>query len=105
MSTAVGRVYRFRAVHSLPDFREPWCFPHEHDYRVEVEAEGGVDTDRLDRVWEGIDITVDLNAFVTPSTVEAIAEKILLRFIEFVPEMHMVTVWEDDARWGRAIAA
>jgi hypothetical protein len=100
MSTTVARLYRFRATHSLPDFPEPWCFPHQHDYTVEIVAEGGMPTDSLDKLFapgrlEG----KDMNGIADPSTVEHLAE----RFLGSMPiEVVAVTVWEDRARWGRA---
>lgn len=93
MTTTVGRTYRFRAVHSLPDFPEPWCYPHEHDYTVHIEAVGGTPTDKLDEEWA--EANVPLSKL---GTVEAIAES-LLTFIEAATA---VTVWEDYARWGKA---
>lgn len=102
--TTVGRIYRFRGFHSLPDFPEPWCFPHEHDYTVEVVAAGGVDTLKLDHAWAYIDIGLrnieDMNAMFQPSTVENIAEN-LLNALESSGAVR-VTIWEDRQRWGRA---
>jgi 6-pyruvoyl-tetrahydropterin synthase len=98
--TTVARLYRFRATHSLPDFAPPWCFPHQHDYTVEVVAQGGVDTDVLDRRWADTELHgTDLNEIANPSTVEHLAE----RFLDEMPAaVFAVTVWEDQARWGRA---
>jgi hypothetical protein len=104
MKTTVARLYRFRATHSLPEFPEPWCFPHEHDYTVEVVADGGTDTDRLDQRWATFgpaagEPAPNLNAWFHPTTVENIATHLLKRFGELAVA---VTVWEDQARWGRA---
>lgn len=98
--TTVGRIYRFRGVHSLPGFPEPWCFPHQHDYTVEVVAPGGVDTAVLDAKWQmlGLNDASNLNHVFHPSTVEHIAEQLLGDFAVAVS----VTVWEDQARWGKA---
>ena len=100
MKTTVARLYRFRATHSLPDFPEPWCFPHQHDYTVEVVAEGGTDTDELDFIWaeNGFQDGLDLNETVDVTTVERIADVILTSHESLIA----VTVWEDQARWGRA---
>jgi 6-pyruvoyl-tetrahydropterin synthase len=97
--TTVGRIYRFRGVHSLPGFPEPWCFPHQHDYTVEVVAEGDTDTLKLDRRWEelGFNAVVPMNDKFKPSTVENIAEVLRRGFGAL-----SVTVWEDQARWGKA---
>lgn len=98
----VTRIYRFRAIHSLPDFPEPWCFPHQHDYTVEVEVAGDTPTDLVDGAWEALCIGVDgddLNRVWSPSTVEHIAAE-LLKY--FGPAAVSVTVWEDRARNGRA---
>jgi 6-pyruvoyl-tetrahydropterin synthase len=100
MTTTVGRIYRFRGVHSLPGFPEPWCFPHQHDYTVEVVVAGGTDTLALDVAWDqfGLDgRVVNMNAVFLPSTVESIAEELLEHF-----DALSVTVWEDQQRWGRA---
>lgn len=101
MTTLVGRVYRFRATHSLPGFPSPWCFPHEHDYTVEVVARGGTPTDALDAWWRprtGLDGS-DLNDAFVATTVEQIAATLL----DEAPESVLsVTVWEDKQRWGRA---
>lgn len=102
MKTTVGRIYRFRAIHSLPDFPEPWCFPHQHDYTVEVEAEGGTPTDRLDDWWDEKPRTrlYDLNdVYDGPTTVENIAADLL---DSAPPVVRSVTVWEDKQRWGKA---
>ncbi len=99
--TTVGRIYRFRAIHSLPDFPEPWCFPHQHDYTVEITAAGGTSTDDLDAIWKrhaSFD-GCDLNERFQPSTVETIAERLLWTFGEIALS---VRVWEDQARWGLA---
>lgn len=95
----VGRLYRFRAVHSLPDYPEPWCYPHQHDYTVEVVAKGDTDTLGLDREWASIAVPADLDVRFRPSTVENIASRLLG---EFGSEVLSVTVWEDQQRWGRA---
>lgn len=101
IKTTVGRTYRFRATHSLPDFPEPWRYPHEHDYTVEVEAVGGTDTDLLD-VWWGRVGCLDGEAMderFDPSTVENIAEQLC----HSAPDPVLsVRVWEDKQRWGRA---
>jgi len=94
MMVTVGRTYRFRAVHALPGYPEPWCFPHEHDYTIHLEAAGGTPTDLLDDWWaEEEPLDAD------PTTVENIAERMLHAAPAFVVA---VTVWEDGARWGRA---
>ncbi len=100
MRTTVGRIYRFRATHSLPDFPEPWCFPHQHDYTVEVTATGGTPTDAVDDWWLtcGLDGR-NLNDKFQPSTVEAIAGIML---VQAPSPVVAVTVWEDRQRWGRA---
>lgn len=98
--TVVGRLYRFRATHSLPDFPEPWCFPHEHDYTVEVVAVGGTPTDTLDEWWSTYPTRWPvLDERFKPSTVENIAEWLLSEAPRTVLE---VVVWEDRQRWGRA---
>ncbi len=102
MKTTVGRTYRFRAAHSLPDFPEPWCFQHQHDYTVEVEAKGDTPTDDVDAWWEARLTQLsraDLNKNFQPSTVENIAGALLL---EAGPLVLSVTVWEDKQRWGKA---
>jgi len=99
MKTTVARIYRFRATHSLPDFESPWCHPHQHDYTVELVAEGGTSTDELDRLWAwGAFNDQDLNESFEPSTVENIASVLL----NASPLLLSVTVWEDKQRWGRA---
>ncbi len=102
MKTTVGRTYRFRATHSLPGFPEPWCFPHQHDYTVEVVAEGGTPTDTLDSAWrpleDGRALFEGLSARDLPSTVEHLATAVLLE----IPEAIAATVWEDKQRWGKA---
>lgn len=99
MKTTVARVYRFHGEHSLPGFSEPWCFPHRHDYIVEVVVGGGTPTELLDEKWEqvGVSEVVDVNAIWSPSTVEKISEDLLEHFGAL-----QVTVWEDGQRWGRA---
>jgi hypothetical protein len=94
----VGRIYRFRAIHSLPDYPKPWCFPHQHDYTVEIVMPGDTDTAEVDATWEELRLEKkgDLNAVFQPSTVEHIAET-LRRYFDAVS----VTVWEDQQRWGR----
>lgn len=101
VKTTVGRTYRFRAMHSLPDFPEPWCFPHQHDYTVEIEAAGDTHTDGLDGWWAGLlPIRAEnLNDAFDPSTVENIAVELL---DAAPPAVLSVTVWEDKQRWGRA---
>lgn len=100
MGTTVGRLYRFRATHSLPDFPPPWRFPHEHDYTIEVEAPGGTPTDILDKMDFSVYEGEDLNAIFESTTVEALADA----FLAEIPEATAVTVWEDRQRWGRAEA-
>ena len=100
MRSTVARIYRFRATHSLPDFPEPWCFPHQHDYTVEVVAKGGTSTDLLDEFWRdrGFD-GANLNCWFVPSTVENIAETLLSAASKSILS---VMVWEDRQRWGKA---
>ncbi len=101
MRATVGRIYRFRGIHSLPGFPEPWCYPHQHDYTVEIEADGGTPTDELDDYWGSwcfID-GYDLDSKFLPSTVENIAEQLL---VQAGSDVSAVVVWEDRQRWGRA---
>lgn len=98
MSTEVARIYRFRGVHSLPGFDPPWCYPHQHDYTVEVVVAGDTPTDDVDKAWFLHAPSADIDSHYQPSTVENIA-LVLLRQLNAV----RVTVWEDQARWGRAV--
>lgn len=102
MTTTVARRYRFRATHSLPDFPEPWCFPHQHDYTLEVVVAGGTSTDIVDELWDQIAVheVANLNSLWEPSTVENIAENLLTGWFDEIAIA--VTVWEDASRWGRA---
>ncbi len=101
MKTTVGRTYRFRAVHSLPDFPEPFNHPHQHDYTVELVASGGLDTDLLDEWWMSRGLVNDeaMDNRFRPSTVENIAELLLG---DCPSSVLSVTVWEDKQRWGKA---
>jgi 6-pyruvoyl-tetrahydropterin synthase len=96
----VARLYRFRATHSLPEFPAPWCYPHEHDYTIELVAEGGTDTDEIDHYWRTLDMGTgrNLDEHYSPTTVENIAEELLAGHQALV----RVVVWEDQARWGSA---
>lgn len=111
---AVARCYTFTAHHHVEGLAKPWSDDHWHDYTVEVVAETGelpvpdgsivIDTDELDRVWEGYLRGTfegrDLNESTpTNTTVEALAAWILGYFPDIVRE---VTVREDTTRWGRA---
>jgi hypothetical protein len=103
MRVTVTRTYRFRAQHSLPqEYGVPWSYPHEHDYTVDIEAEGGTPTDELDRWWEPWSLDgAMLNAIEAfgHTTVEDIACALL----EHAPaEVLAVSVCEDQARSGTA---
>lgn len=103
----VARLYRFRASHSLPGVAG-YDQPHEHDYTVEVVAEGSldkdgmvIDTQLMDDLMEPLCHSLedsDLNDFASPSTVENLADA----FAAHAPDADQITVWEDDDRWGQA---
>lgn len=113
-TVTVARRYRFKALHSIRGGAEPWCFPHEHAYTVEVTVEDDrmsdgmvIDTDRLDAWWAtrlplfercNLDETLP----VARTTVEAIAGYLIDHAAENDLALSAVTVWEDDDRWGRA---
>lgn len=100
--TAAGRLYRFQAVHSLPDFPPPWSRTHGHHYTVEVA--GDFNHEAADALWDEMKSLYeygDLNDVLVPTTVEALAHHFLGEFAT-VEGIRQVTVWEDDNRWGRA---
>jgi 6-pyruvoyl-tetrahydropterin synthase len=112
----VARRYRFTATHSLPGV-PGYDEEHEHLYTVEVVASadlpaGGdppgmvVDTAEIDRVlephveaWRGTSLD---DAFTVPTTVENIANALLVLVSSSVPQVSSVRVWEDEDRWGAA---
>lgn len=97
-----GRVYRFRAMHRLPGYPEPWCHEHEHDYRVEMVLAGTGNMEELDREWRSFAAALPhrLNAAFEDTTVEGLAAAFLSDFAD--QGVVQVKVWEDDARWGLA---
>jgi 6-pyruvoyl-tetrahydropterin synthase len=111
----VARRYTFCAEHHVPGLAEPWSRPHAHGYTVEVEATGEpkgeammiVDTDAIDAAWAELAPAdgSDLNAGYDHTTVEWLASYWLAELRGRVPEVSRVTVWEDETRWGRAVAA
>lgn len=112
---SVGRRYHFDAEHSVQGLGPRWADPHWHRYTVEVvatdELEGRsavLSTDELDARYEQhLDLDgQNLNAMIGGSTtVEALAAYWLEWFREVSPLVREVTVWEDDARWGRVTRA
>ncbi len=108
----VARRYFFHASHSLPDV-PGYDKPHEHDYTVEVVAEGEyneatgmiVDTAMLDEHFQPLCSALentDLNVSVQPSTVERLAQGLAQGFMAEAPFNVSVRVWEDNNRWGQA---
>jgi 6-pyruvoyl-tetrahydropterin synthase len=106
--TTVARRYQFTATHHVAFLPEPWSVQHEHRYTVEIRAakEGRglvVDTDLIDAAWKRMQPLDgdDLNDTYEDTTVEMLAATWFDVLVERVPEVTSVTVWEDDARWGR----
>lgn len=96
-----ARLYRFNAVHSLPDFPEPWCRVHGHRYTIELTGE--FNHEEADALWENIKDRyeyTDLNERVPVTTVEGLARHFAAGFRAEIKGIDRVKVWEDDDRWG-----